>query len=332
MRRISTSTRVIDKFGAGKDGFTNGDAVSGLPSTDLEDVWFDHVQEEIANVVEGAGLALDGANRAQLLAAIQSMFSPVVGSARNLAMTGTAASASATLTADEIVVATALSGRTYRLASFGKTINLATTGAGGMDTGSAPASGFVAIYAIYNPTTQTAALLARTEGASAATSIYSGANMPAGYTASALVGVWPTNASSQFVAGYQRGGRFYYQTSPNSVTNGTALSPTSVSVAALVPKAALDYTIAITQVSATTNSSGSCSMQTFVEAASGASRQQTGFLGAFGTGANGISFAGPAVLMPNTNQTYFYATSISVGTSPQIIHAITDYKIPVAGE
>jgi hypothetical protein len=72
MRRISTATRVIDKFGAGKDGFTDGDAVSGLPSTDLEDVWFDHVQEEIANVVEAAGFTLDPSNRAQLLAAIQS--------------------------------------------------------------------------------------------------------------------------------------------------------------------------------------------------------------------------------------------------------------------
>ncbi|GJH05045.1 hypothetical protein [Paraburkholderia terrae] len=70
MRRISTATRVVDKFGAGKDGFTNGDAVAGLPSTDLEDVWFDHVQEEIANAVEASGQTLDASNRAQLLKAI----------------------------------------------------------------------------------------------------------------------------------------------------------------------------------------------------------------------------------------------------------------------
>jgi hypothetical protein len=70
MRRISTSTRVVDKFGAGKDGFTNGDPVGGIPSTDLEDVWFDHVQEEIATVIESAGMALDPSNRGQLLAAL----------------------------------------------------------------------------------------------------------------------------------------------------------------------------------------------------------------------------------------------------------------------
>lgn len=70
MRRISTSTRVVDKFGAGKDGFTNGDPVGGVASTDLEDVWFDHVQEEIATVIESAGMALDSSNRGQLLAAL----------------------------------------------------------------------------------------------------------------------------------------------------------------------------------------------------------------------------------------------------------------------
>jgi hypothetical protein len=76
MRRISTSTRVIDKFGAGKDGFTNGDAVSGLPSTDLEDVWFDHVQEEIANVIEASGASLNPAVRTQLRDAIKTLYGP----------------------------------------------------------------------------------------------------------------------------------------------------------------------------------------------------------------------------------------------------------------
>lgn len=126
----------------------------------------------------------------------------VVGSMRNLVMSVSAASATATLTADEIVVETALGGAPIRLANFNKTINLATTGAGGMDTGSAPVSGYVALYAIYNPTTGTSALLAK-NAATAQPNVYGGANMPAGYTASALVSVWPTNASGQFVVGYQ---------------------------------------------------------------------------------------------------------------------------------
>ncbi|WP_035372828.1 gp53-like domain-containing protein [Pseudoduganella violaceinigra] len=72
MKRITTATKSVDKFGAGKHGFTNGNAVAGIPATDLEDTWFDHVQEELCTVVEAAGLALDGSSRAQLLAALRS--------------------------------------------------------------------------------------------------------------------------------------------------------------------------------------------------------------------------------------------------------------------
>lgn len=91
MQRISTATRVLNKFGAGKDGFTNGNVIGGVPATDLEDGWFDHVQEEIANVVEAAGLVLSGADRTQLLQAIRVVSMPaggVVYFARNTAPSG----------------------------------------------------------------------------------------------------------------------------------------------------------------------------------------------------------------------------------------------------
>ena len=158
-------------------------------------------------LASGSGGSLQVASATQSQHAVnlgqaQSMFSPVVGSIRNGKMTLTAASATATFTADELIVETALGGQTFRLGSFSKTINLATTGAGGMDTGAAPVSSFVALYAIYNPTTQTAALLA-VNAATLAPNIYGGANMPAGYTASALISVWPTNASSQLGIGFQ---------------------------------------------------------------------------------------------------------------------------------
>lgn len=72
MKRISTATKSVDKFGVGKHGFTNGNAVTGIPATDLEDSWFDSVQEELCAIIEAAGLALDGSNRGQLLAALRS--------------------------------------------------------------------------------------------------------------------------------------------------------------------------------------------------------------------------------------------------------------------
>lgn len=73
MKRISTATKVVDKFGAGKPGFTNGNAVTGIASTDLESDWFDHVQEEISNVIEATGGAVDGSAYTQLLTAIRTM-------------------------------------------------------------------------------------------------------------------------------------------------------------------------------------------------------------------------------------------------------------------
>ncbi|MCB5309202.1 tail fiber protein [Yersinia massiliensis] len=134
--------------------------------------------------------------------AIPTFLTGVIGTSRNSRMSVTTASAVATFTADELIVQAALGGRQYKLSNFNKTINLATTGVGGMDTGTAPATGFVALYAIYNPTTQASALLAVNATSVLAPEVYGGANMPAGYTASALVSVWAT-ASSQFKVGFQ---------------------------------------------------------------------------------------------------------------------------------
>ena len=71
MKRISTATKYVDKFGAGKHGFKDGDPLTGTPATALDSTWFDHLQEEPANVIEAQGLALDAAYRDQLLTALK---------------------------------------------------------------------------------------------------------------------------------------------------------------------------------------------------------------------------------------------------------------------
>ena len=158
----------------------------------------------------------------------------VIGDARNAKMSVTAASATATFTADELIVGIALGGLQYRLGSFSKTINLATTGAGGMDTGTVPASGYVALYAIYNPTTQASALLAVNTTSSIAPAIYGGANMPAGYTASALVSVWRTT-SSQFVIGYQQDRKIDIARANAFVGSSNNSSQVALSISGYVP-------------------------------------------------------------------------------------------------
>lgn len=214
---------------------TKGNAGAGTPATKPGEYWYYMITEEMLSVISEAGIAFDQTKIDQLLKAIRTVTPGVVGMARNVKMAVAAASASATLTADEIVVETALGGTAYRLAGFNKTINLATTGAGGMDTGAAPVSGYVAVYAIYNPTTKVSALLAVNATASAAPNVYGGANMPAGYTASGLVSVWPTNASSQFKVGYQVDRRVSFPQGGALSTSTSAGSYTALSISGLVP-------------------------------------------------------------------------------------------------
>lgn len=139
---------------------------------------------------------------------LRESFTGAVGQAINQKIIQPSASALATFTADQVIVGESLSGKQYRVSSVNNIINIATTGAGGMDAGAAPASGWVAIYLIYNPTTNTSALLGVNTTATVAPTVYGGANMPAGYTASALVSVWRTTNSSLLLNGYQRGRKF----------------------------------------------------------------------------------------------------------------------------
>ncbi|WP_145494641.1 hypothetical protein [Yersinia massiliensis] len=178
----------------------------------------------------------------------------VVGTSRNAKMSVTAASATATFSADELIVQAALGGRQYKLTSFSKVINLATTGVGGMDAGAVPMAGYVALYAIYNPTTQVSALLAVNATSAVAQEVYSGANMPAGYTASALVAVWGT-ASSQFKIGILS--RRHISISATGVYSATVGSTTStaLSLSAAVPLNAVSVDVSI-GVGQTTSGSG----------------------------------------------------------------------------
>jgi len=72
MHRIDSATAEADKFGTGKDGWTEGEPDATLPTQTTED-WFDGVQEEICNVVESADVTLIKNTRDQLYDAIMFM-------------------------------------------------------------------------------------------------------------------------------------------------------------------------------------------------------------------------------------------------------------------
>ncbi|WP_227732546.1 hypothetical protein [Yersinia proxima] len=341
MHRIDTPTAQVDKFGAGKNGFTRGNPQTGVPATALDDDYFDAIQEEIAGVVESSGVALDKSNRTQLLTALKKLFlrtgnnfseiaaagsaavtaalanlglsdvahipqlTGVIGTSRNAKMSVTAASATATFTADELIVQAALGGRQYKITSFNKTINLATTGVGGMDTGAVPAIGFVALYAIYNPTTQASALLAVNATSAVQPEAYGGVNMPSGYTASALVSVWRTS-SSQFVVGFQIDRAIsILQTNILTTTTSTP-TITSLSIVSVVPLNAKSVTVIFS-----INSGGaSGNLVSSLYATSG----RLGRCVANGTSTNQVSTLSASIYTPGTTY-YEWGSSVAGGSA-----------------
>lgn len=245
--------------------YTDGSVAGGIAATRLRAAAFNAIQEELANIVESAGMTLDPDDVTQVLAALKKQFlsrvnpfadikadgavavatalsnlqlresfSGVVGQSRNARMSIAAASSTATFTADELIVEMS-TGQQYRLSAFNKTINLGTTGAGGMDTGTVPTVGFIALYAILNPTNGATALLAVNATTTTAPETYGGANLPAGYTASALVSVWRV-ASSQFTVGEMMGRQINTPEQPLVTVTNTVSTLTGLSISSAIPK------------------------------------------------------------------------------------------------
>ena len=73
MHRIDTKTAQKDKFGAGKNGFTRGNPQTGTPATELDDDYFDMLQEELCSVVEASGASLEKGRHDQLLTAFRAL-------------------------------------------------------------------------------------------------------------------------------------------------------------------------------------------------------------------------------------------------------------------
>ncbi|RTY53631.1 hypothetical protein EKL29_21160 [Pantoea sp. YU22] len=74
MHRIDTAYAQADKFGTGKNGFTNGDTTTGRRATQLDADYFDSIQEEISSVIEAAGIPLDKSKMNQLLTALNQLY------------------------------------------------------------------------------------------------------------------------------------------------------------------------------------------------------------------------------------------------------------------
>ena len=171
-----------------------------------------------------------------------------------------------------------------------------------MDTGTAPTSGYVSIYAIAG--VSGTSILATAVSNSAGT-IYAGSNMPTGYTASCLLSVWPTDGSNRLVVGKQNGRSVYI--APVLVLNGSSsqqASLTSLSLSSAIPSSASQVRGYI-GINSTSGASTNC-IVTLAGSAGGVGQQivanfQGGVYGAFGV---------PVI----TAQTIYYTAQCSSGT------------------
>ena len=211
----------------------------------------------------------------------------VVGAAINARMSVTAPSATATFTADELIVETG-TGTQYRLNAFSQEINLGTVGAGGMDTGTAPASGYLAIYALFNPTTGDRCLIGVNATAAKVPEIYGGAYMPAGYTASALISVVATNASSLILPFSQIARTITIGSLSVFNTTTASASLVTVNIASAVPKNAKSV-----KLTGNTSTSGSSALFLNIYETSNAMGQN-----AFATTSTGLTYTTGYINLP----------------------------------
>jgi hypothetical protein len=313
----SAATSLPTPEAAGTEGYwTEGNPASGTPATLERASWFNMIQEELCSLLAAAGITRSKTTYNQVNAALQKMYAPVIGTVRNLKGLVTAANSSQTFTAEEIVVGAALGGQKYVLASFSKVINLAAAvGAGGMDVGTAPASGFVAVYAIYNPTTGVANTLATNATSAVQPSVYGGINMPSGYTASALISVWPTNVSGQFAVGTQIDRSFGFG-GANPLSTATPATLTNVS-STVFPLNARSIS-GFLQIGSTAASAVALTVYPMNIAAAG--QTNTANLAA------GTSYAVPFNRLPVvTPQNFFYTATSSAGT-PGFTVSVNSYE------
>lgn len=194
----------------GTQGVVPGDIISGSVVT----VTYDGTQFQINGNVSASG---------------------VIGYSRNLNASLGAQGPTVTVTADEIILESALGFVPYKFASVSKTINISTTGLNGIDTGILPANGYCAVYWIYNPTTGVLGLLGTNATSAKQPEIYGGANAPSGFTISSLEGIWPAGTVNATFLPFLQTERHIDFSGSNIITGSVGIGGPSQTTSVAIP-------------------------------------------------------------------------------------------------
>lgn len=221
-----------------------------------------------------------------------------------------------TITATEAIAKLAPGSSAFLGVNLSFTLNFATTGVNGLDTGAVAASKFYGIYFIYNPTANTWGTLASLNTTTP--------TLPAGYTAYALMGVVPTDGSAHIVAGFSQFGRgCVFQ--PISIFSGhnAVASLTTQSLSAAVPPIGktVNGMIGTTQSGGVNTGVVVASDANYTDFRSGTNSFQASFSSAYpGSIVSAFTFYG---VQMTTAQTIFWAAEGNNGLSM----LITGYTI-----
>lgn len=156
---------------------------------------------------------------------VDSASGAIVGTSRNLVIKNNSATPNSKMdiAADDVVLKTA-GGTAYLASAVTVTVDIAASGANGLDTGTEANSTWYYLWLIYNGTT-VASLISTSSTAP---------TMPSGYTYRAMLGAVYNDSSGNFVLTHQVGRKA--STLPQvAVSGGTATSYTSASLTAIVP-------------------------------------------------------------------------------------------------
>lgn len=241
----------------------------------------------------------------------------LVGAARNLKASLAAAGTSLTFTADEVAVKSALGGGSFLLPNFNQTVSTTAAGIGGVVGTALAASGYAAIYAAYNPSTNTQGAYIVNANALVPNV---GAAPPSGWICTGLISVWPLNASSQFGIANQFDRSISYPLLSGIVSSGP-FTITSFSIAGNVPPNAKDVN-GLMALTMTTN--GTVNVAVYENA--GACGQQNNN---YGNGANVGSSSSSTFrsLRMQTAQTIYFSISLSAGGVISVNVGTTGYSI-----
>lgn len=159
----------------------------------------------------------------------------VIGAQRGLSAASAGSVTTVTWTAVNVTLRTAVAGLVYSIASFNASVNLTSSGNGGV-VGVAPAAnGFAAIYAMLNPTTGTGGIFATDASSAAAPDFYAGA-LPSGFTACALIGIVPISGTATQFAQFQQVDRSVAWPGGNLVSGSTFTGgPALTGASTLIP-------------------------------------------------------------------------------------------------